>query len=207
MENAGSRRRGCNCSTSMAPPRRCVNEQRRCARAARGDGSDALPSCAHPQDHLGERRYVYAHARHGRLGGAVPVQARTVQHAVRVRRRGGGHLDQFRSAKRRDCSTTRSIVSGRSPRRWRRRNAADTIGLRGPYGSSWPVDAARGKDVCIVCRRHRACAPPACGVHPARQRDLFGRIILLYGGPQPARPAVPRRTREMGERERRWKRW
>ncbi|RPH30093.1 Ni/Fe hydrogenase subunit gamma, partial [bacterium] len=26
----------------------------------------------------------------------------------------------------------------------------DMIGLRGPFGSSWPIDVARKKDVCIV---------------------------------------------------------
>jgi hypothetical protein len=25
-----------------------------------------------------------------------------------------------------------------------------TVGLRGPFGSSWPLDVARGRDVCVV---------------------------------------------------------
>ena len=26
----------------------------------------------------------------------------------------------------------------------------DVIGIRGPYGSSWPLDVSQGKDICIV---------------------------------------------------------
>jgi NAD(P)H-flavin reductase len=61
----------------------------------------------------------------------------------------------------------------------------DMIGIRGPYGSSWPIDAARGKDVCI--------ASGGIGLAPLRpilytilkDRDAFGRVILLYGGRSP----------------------
>jgi NAD(P)H-flavin reductase len=57
----------------------------------------------------------------------------------------------------------------------------DTIGLRGPYGSSWPLEAARGKDVCIVAG--------GIGLAPLRpvlyallnDRSTYGRIVLLYG--------------------------
>jgi NAD(P)H-flavin reductase len=61
----------------------------------------------------------------------------------------------------------------------------DVIGIRGPYGSSWPLDVARGKDVCI--------ASGGIGLAPLRpilynimkKREDFGRVILLYGGRSP----------------------
>lgn len=61
----------------------------------------------------------------------------------------------------------------------------DLIGIRGPYGSSWPIDVARGKDVCI--------ASGGIGLAPLRpviytmlkNRDAYGRIIVLYGGRSP----------------------
>lgn len=61
----------------------------------------------------------------------------------------------------------------------------DVIGLRGPFGSGWPIDAARGKDICIVSG--------GIGLAPLRpvvyslikSRDEFGRIIVLYGGRSP----------------------
>jgi NAD(P)H-flavin reductase len=61
----------------------------------------------------------------------------------------------------------------------------DVIGLRGPYGSSWPIDVAKGKDVCIVSGGI-GLAPLRPVVYTlARQRDLYKRIIVLYGGRSP----------------------
>lgn len=61
----------------------------------------------------------------------------------------------------------------------------DAIGLRGPYGSSWPLDVARGKDVCIITG--------GIGLAPLRpvvysllkRRNEYGRIVILYGGRSP----------------------
>jgi NAD(P)H-flavin reductase len=61
----------------------------------------------------------------------------------------------------------------------------DVIGIRGPYGSSWPVDIAHGKDVCIISG--------GIGLAPLRpviysmlkNRQDYGRIIVLYGGRSP----------------------
>jgi NAD(P)H-flavin reductase len=61
----------------------------------------------------------------------------------------------------------------------------DMIGLRGPFGTSWPLQAARGRDVCVVAG--------GIGIAPLRpllyallkERKSFGRIILLYGARSP----------------------
>lgn len=61
----------------------------------------------------------------------------------------------------------------------------DLIGIRGPFGSSWPIEVARGKDVCI--------ASGGIGLAPLRpviyamlkDRDAYGRVIVLYGGRSP----------------------
>ncbi len=61
----------------------------------------------------------------------------------------------------------------------------DMIGLRGPFGSSWPLREAAGKDICIVAG--------GIGLAPLRpliytlfqNRGLYGRIILLYGARSP----------------------
>jgi NAD(P)H-flavin reductase len=57
----------------------------------------------------------------------------------------------------------------------------DCIGVRGPFGSSWPLDEARGKDVLIVAG--------GIGLAPLRpaiyailnNRSDYGRVVLLYG--------------------------
>jgi NAD(P)H-flavin reductase len=61
----------------------------------------------------------------------------------------------------------------------------DLIGIRGPFGSSWPIEVARGRNVCI--------ASGGIGLAPLRpviyamlkDRDAYGRIIVLYGGRSP----------------------
>ncbi len=55
------------------------------------------------------------------------------------------------------------------------------IGVRGPYGSYWPVDEAQGNDILIVAG--------GIGLAPLRpavyrilaQREKFGKVVLLYG--------------------------
>lgn len=57
----------------------------------------------------------------------------------------------------------------------------DQIGVRGPFGSHWPVEEARGSDVVIVAG--------GVGFAPLRpalyallaDRDRYGKIVLLYG--------------------------
>jgi NAD(P)H-flavin reductase len=61
----------------------------------------------------------------------------------------------------------------------------EMIGLRGPYGSSWPIDAARGKDICIVAGGI-GLAPLRPVVYALfRERKAYERIILLYGARSP----------------------
>ncbi len=61
----------------------------------------------------------------------------------------------------------------------------DFVGLRGPFGSSWPVGTAIGKDVCILAG--------GIGLAPLRpviytlfkNRKDYGRIYILYGARTP----------------------
>lgn len=61
----------------------------------------------------------------------------------------------------------------------------DVVGVRGPFGSSWPLEEARGNDVVLLAG--------GLGLAPLRpalysllsQRDKYGRIILLYGARTP----------------------
>jgi NAD(P)H-flavin reductase len=55
------------------------------------------------------------------------------------------------------------------------------VGLRGPFGSSWPLEECRGRDILLVAG--------GIGIAPLRpaiyqllkNRDQYGRLILLYG--------------------------
>jgi NAD(P)H-flavin reductase len=61
----------------------------------------------------------------------------------------------------------------------------DQLGVRGPYGSSWPIDEAAGGDLVIVAGG-LGLAPlrPALLAALARRED-FREILLLYGGREP----------------------
>jgi NAD(P)H-flavin reductase len=62
----------------------------------------------------------------------------------------------------------------------------DMLGVRGPFGTAWPVEIAVGSDVVIVTG--------GLGLAPLRpaiyrllaERARYGRIVLLYGARSPA---------------------
>lgn len=59
--------------------------------------------------------------------------------------------------------------------------AGDMIGVRGPYGKGWPLDAAIGKDVVIVTGG-LGCAPTVSVIqYILARRARFGRLIILQG--------------------------
>ncbi len=67
-----------------------------------------------------------------------------------------------------------------------RLKVGDTLGVRGPYGSAWPLEKAHGKNLVIVTG--------GIGLAPLRpalftilhHREDFGRVVLLYGARTPA---------------------
>ena len=66
-----------------------------------------------------------------------------------------------------------------------RLRAGAVVGVRGPFGTSWPTDEARGKDVVIVAG--------GIGLAPLRpaiyeilaNRANYGKVIVLYGARTP----------------------
>jgi NAD(P)H-flavin reductase len=59
------------------------------------------------------------------------------------------------------------------------------LGLRGPYGSSWPVDEARGKDVIIVAGGIGLPPLTPALLHILNNRLDYGRVSLCYGARTP----------------------
>jgi NAD(P)H-flavin reductase len=61
----------------------------------------------------------------------------------------------------------------------------DMIGIRGPFGSVWPLDEARGHDVIVVTGGIGLAPLRPLLYHLFANRKQFGRIILLYGARSP----------------------
>jgi len=57
----------------------------------------------------------------------------------------------------------------------------DYIGVRGPFGSSWPCIEAEGKDVVIVTGGIGLAPLRPALYHCLNNRDKYGKIVLLYG--------------------------
>lgn len=64
--------------------------------------------------------------------------------------------------------------------------AGATIGLRGPFGTSWPMTAAEGADVVIVAGG-LGLAPLRPAIYAVlANRKRYGRVVILVGSRNPA---------------------
>jgi len=67
----------------------------------------------------------------------------------------------------------------------------DTVGLRGPFGSAWPVDAMKGHHV-IVMAGGLGLAPLRPSIYRMlHDRGEYGDVALLYGTRQPQSIVFP----------------
>lgn len=79
--------------------------------------------------------------------------------------------------------TTRAV--GTVSRAMSELGPGDVIGVRGPFGSHWPLEQAKGKDVVILAG--------GIGLAPLRsvlyqviaEREHYGKVVLLYGARTP----------------------
>jgi NAD(P)H-flavin reductase len=61
----------------------------------------------------------------------------------------------------------------------------DKVGVRGPFGSGWPVGEAAGNDVLVVAGGIGLVPLRPVLYHLLRHREAYGRVALLYGARQP----------------------
>lgn len=62
----------------------------------------------------------------------------------------------------------------------------DVLGVRGPYGSAWPVDQARGRDVLVIAGGLGLAPLRPVILHVLGHRADYGRVTILYGARTPA---------------------
>jgi NAD(P)H-flavin reductase len=65
------------------------------------------------------------------------------------------------------------------------REAGQAVGVRGPFGRGWPVDAARGRDVIVVAGGIGLAPLRPVIYHVLRNRQEYGRLVVLYGARSP----------------------
>ncbi len=60
-----------------------------------------------------------------------------------------------------------------------------TLGLRGPFGSCWPLEELKGKDIYIAAGG--IGLPPLRPViyHIIQNRSYYGKVVLIYGARTP----------------------
>ncbi|MCB9437855.1 MAG: FAD/NAD(P)-binding protein [Anaerolineales bacterium] len=79
--------------------------------------------------------------------------------------------------------TTRAV--GTVTKAMRQLKTGDVMGIRGPYGTSWPVDRAEGYDVVIVAGGIGLAPLRPSLYHVLEHRDKYGKVVLLYGTRSP----------------------
>ena len=63
--------------------------------------------------------------------------------------------------------------------------ANDVIGVRGPFGSYWPIKQAEGKDVVIAAGGIGLAPLRSVMYHILSHREKYGKTVLLYGARTP----------------------
>jgi NAD(P)H-flavin reductase len=76
-------------------------------------------------------------------------------------------------------------VAGNVTQALARLKTGDQVGVRGPYGSAWPVETCRGCDLVIACGGVGLAPLRPVLYHVLNHRDAYGRVELLYGARTP----------------------
>ena len=66
-----------------------------------------------------------------------------------------------------------------------RLKVGDVVGVRGPFGSAWPMKEMEGHDVIIACGGIGLPPLRPAIYHIMNHREKFGKVFLLYGARTP----------------------
>lgn len=83
------------------------------------------------------------------------------------------------SDKKKLTHTTRAV--GSVTKAMDKLKVGDLIGVRGPFGTHWPVEFARGSDVVIVTGGIGLAPLRPAIYYLLNNREQFGKLVLLYG--------------------------
>jgi NAD(P)H-flavin reductase len=63
---------------------------------------------------------------------------------------------------------------------------ADMVGVRGPFGTAWPLEDAQDRDLVLVAGGIGLAPLRPAVYHVLTHRERYGRVVLLYGSRTPA---------------------
>lgn len=73
-----------------------------------------------------------------------------------------------------------------------RLKVGDIVGLRGPFGTYWPMKEIEGKDIFIACGGIGLPPLRPALYHIIHNREKYGKVTLLYGARTPGDMMFPR---------------
>jgi NAD(P)H-flavin reductase len=76
----------------------------------------------------------------------------------------------------------------------------DQVGVRGPFGSSWPTKLAEGKDVLIAAGGIGLAPIRPAIEHILANRERYGRVVILYGARTPEDMLFPKDLKKWSAR-------
>lgn len=94
--------------------------------------------------------------------------------------------------------TTRTV--GVVTRAMKNLKKGDTLGVRGPFGTAWPLDSALGRDLVVVAGGIGLAPLRGLVYEILRRRGEFGRVTLLYGARSPEELLYHRELRKWSAR-------
>jgi NAD(P)H-flavin reductase len=74
------------------------------------------------------------------------------------------------------------------------------VGVRGPFGTSWPIDQAHGQDVVLIAGGIGLAPIRPALYHVLLHRALYGRVVVLYGARTPRDMLYAKELREWRSR-------
>jgi NAD(P)H-flavin reductase len=89
---------------------------------------------------------------------------------------------------------------GATTRALQKLQKGDWVGVRGPFGSAWPVDQAHGHDVILIAGGIGLAPIRPALYHVLLHRALYGRVVVLYGARTPRDMLYPKELREWRSR-------
>jgi NAD(P)H-flavin reductase len=89
---------------------------------------------------------------------------------------------------------------GATTRALQKLEKGDWVGVRGPFGTAWPVDQAHGHDVILIAGGIGLAPIRPAIYHVLLHRALYGRVVILYGARTPRDMLYSKELREWRSR-------